>query len=66
MKYQHIIFIFFIIWNFSSYAQEQTIQLKLKEGYEYVFENVDKVYAVNENGDKDERSVKKKEICLNI
>ena len=66
MKSQNIFFIIFIFWSFRSYAQEQTIQLKLEEGHEYVFEKIDKVYAVNEAGDKDERAVKKKEICFTV
>ena len=36
----------------SSFSQEQVIRLKMKEGYEYTFERIDRSYSIKEDGSK--------------
>ncbi len=58
---------FALIFAFSflnSFSQEQFIKLKLEEGHEYIFEKVDKIYAIKEDESKDFKSVKLKEIRI--
>lgn len=52
----------FVFSFFSSFSQEQVIKLKLEEGHEYIFEKVDKIYAVKEDNSKEFKLVKTKEI----
>jgi hypothetical protein len=56
-----LLFVFSVL---SSFSQEQVIKLKMEEGHEYIFEKVDKIYAVKKDDSKDFRSLKTKEIRI--
>jgi hypothetical protein len=58
-----LLFVFSVL---SSFSQEQVIKLKMEEGHEYIFEKVDKIYAVKEDDSKDFKSVKTKEIRITV
>ena len=64
MKSTFTILLFLAIPVINLVAQEQTISLKLKEGHEYVFEKVDKNYAIRKDNSKIFHSVKTKEIRI--
>ena len=64
MKTRHIIFILFILFNWSSFAQEKSIQLKLEEGNEYVFETIDKDYAIKADNSREYFTVRDKVVRL--
>jgi len=48
----------------SSFSKEQVIKLKMEEGHEYIFEKVDKIYRIKEDGSKEIKQTKTKEIRL--
>ena len=65
MKTVTLFFALIFAFSFSnSFSQEQVIKLKLEEGHEYIFEKVDKIYAIKEDESKDFKSVKLKEIRI--
>ena len=64
MKTRHIIFILFILFNWSSFAQEKSIQLKLEEGNEYIFETIDKDYAIKADNSREYFTVRDKVVRL--
>jgi len=64
IKTVFVLLLFLTIPVINLFAQEQKITLKLEEGHEYVFEKVDKDYAIREDDSKLFYSVKTREIRL--
>ena len=56
--------LFFVLFFFSAYSQEQVIKLKLEEGHEYVFEAIDKQYNITKDDSINMLLVRNKETRL--
>ena len=56
--------LFFVLFFFSAYSQEQIVKLKLEEGHEYVFETIDKQYSITRDDSINLYLVRNKETRL--
>ncbi len=61
-----ILTMLFLQIAFSGEAQEQTIQLKLNEGYEYIFERIEKRFSHLQNGSDRVYDLKKKRFKITV